>query len=354
MEFQLHSISWNLTRRCNLRCAHCYLDASSPEEEAQGELSTEECLRTLDQIARVNPHPFLILTGGEPLLREDLFEIAHYAACRGFTVVVGTNGTLIDAAVARQMARHQIQGASISLDSPEPSPHDLFRGVSGAWEGAIRGAEALKEEALGWLAEAQKANGPGLLISARCAPHYRRVLYQRGAPPSRWRAYAGGCPAGTHYCRITPEGEVTPCPYLPLSAGSLREREFAELWWQGEIFGRLRGRGREGRCGRCEFRALCGGCRARAYAFSGNCLGEDPWCLHRPGSSGGQEVLLPEEETLGLESEFALRWTAEARERLERVPSFARGMVIRVVERFARETGWTVVSPEIMRRAKKR
>ncbi len=89
-----HVVAWNLTRRCNLECAHCYI-AAGPQEQATDELSTDECLRIAGEILEVNPAPLFILSGGEPLLREDLAEIARFATDRGATVVDGTNGTLL-------------------------------------------------------------------------------------------------------------------------------------------------------------------------------------------------------------------------------------------------------------------
>lgn len=107
MIYQPYSISWNLPQRCNLRCAHCYLSAFAGADASQ-ELTTEECRRVMDDIAQVNPNVFLILTGGEPLLRKDLFEVAAYAAEKGFTVVLGTNGVLLGGRQARLMCQSGI------------------------------------------------------------------------------------------------------------------------------------------------------------------------------------------------------------------------------------------------------
>ena len=96
MDFRAYSISWNLTKRCNLNCDHCYLDAEFRGGLKTDELNTEECFRVIDQIAEVNPNAFLILTGGEPLLRPDIYEIIRYAADKKFMVVLGTNGTMIN------------------------------------------------------------------------------------------------------------------------------------------------------------------------------------------------------------------------------------------------------------------
>src|SRR5262245_13744675 len=145
--YTAYSVSWNLTQRCNLECAHCYMSASS-RADTRGELSTDECRRVIDEIAVVNPNVFLILTGGEPFLRKDLFEIAAYAAERRFTVVLGTNGVLLREREAKQMRQHGVLGASISLDSTDAARHDRFRRLPGAWDGAVRATRTLADEGL--------------------------------------------------------------------------------------------------------------------------------------------------------------------------------------------------------------
>src|SRR2546426_1410085 len=123
--YTAYSVSWNLTQRCNLECAHCYMSAHAAAD-TRGELTTEECRRVIDEIAAVNPNVFLILTGGEPFLRKDLFDIAAYAAEKTFTVVFGTNGVLLREKEAKLMRQHGVLGASISLDSLDRERHDLF------------------------------------------------------------------------------------------------------------------------------------------------------------------------------------------------------------------------------------
>ena len=140
--YKAYAVSWNLTQRCNLFCAHCYI-SGAPSASAAGELTTEECRRVMADMARVNPGTFLILTGGEPLLRPDIFELAAEGREHGFTVVLGTNGVLLRAKQARLMKTHGVQGASLSLDSVDAARHDAFRHLPGAWKGAIRAAEAL-------------------------------------------------------------------------------------------------------------------------------------------------------------------------------------------------------------------
>jgi len=440
--FLPYTVSWNLTRRCNQRCAHCYLSAFAGADSTD-ELTTGECYRVMDEMAEVNPALLLILTGGEPFLRGDLFELAGHAVERGFTVVLGTNGFLLREKQAAAMRRHGIQGASISLDSTDAGRHDAFRQFPGAWAGAIRAAEALRAEGLpfslhmsvtGWnvgevpamialakelharvlnlfflvrtgrgeglsdipteeyervlafLARVQgvgpapsgiegvrrspsaSPGGPGapdaragetgpvgdLLIRAKCAPFFRRILYGLDpASPLLSNFAEGGCPAGRHYCRIMPNGDVTACPYMPVVAGNLRRTAFGRLWRDAPLFHDLRGGRLTGRCGSCEFSRICGGCRCRAYATFGDYLAEDPACAYQPGAYGGRVIELPADRTFGLPPEATLTWTAEARARLARVPGFARGMVVSGVERHARDRGIAVITPDLMQEARR-
>ncbi len=326
----------------------------------------------------------LILTGGEPLMRRDITELAAYASSRGVLAVLGTNGMLITSARARRLKAAGVAGVAISLDSARPELHDGFRGVPGAWRGAVRGIRACVDEglpvlvqmtvlpwnfeevgdlieladregatgftlyflvctgrgdalsditpeqyeqALGFLAAAQERY-PRMMVRARCAPQISRVASQSDS------ALVGnaGCLAARRYCRITPDGKVTPCPYLPLSAGSVREELFAEIWQNAAIFQQLREGTPTGRCGACEFNELCGGCRARAFALGGDLLGEDPWCGYRPS------------QRVAVRSDGALVWTAAAEERLERIPPFVRDRVRLAVERHAKACGFTEVT----------
>ncbi len=437
MMYKPYAVSWNLTQRCNLFCAHCYISAA-PGAAAAEELSTAECRRVMADIARVNPNVFLILTGGEPLLRKDIFDLAAAGRDRGFTVVLGTNGVLLWEKQARLMRAHGVQGASLSLDSTDPVKHDRFRHLPGAWQGAVRATRALRgegldfsihmsvtdwnvaeipamidlarelgarvlnffflvrtgrgaeltditaaqyEEILTYLARVQGVGngdgGPGrppsvfegredpwsvpagrageLLIRAKCAPHFRRVLYQLDPRSPLLANYAhGSCPAGKYYCRITPVGDVTPCPYLPVAAGNLREVGFAELWERGQVFTDLREPRLGGRCGACEFREMCGGCRCRAYATFGDYLAEDPACAYQPGQHGGEVLRLPVERTFGLEARLTLPWEAAARARLEAIPAFARAMVVQAVEAYARNERQAAVTPALMAEVRRR
>lgn len=437
MTYRAHAISWNLTRRCNILCSHCYLSAFAGADPSE-ELATQECLRVINEIAQANPHVLLILTGGEPLLRRDLFELAAHAAQKGFTVVLGTNGVLLGEREACLMRQSGIQGASISLDSTDPKKHDAFRHLPGAWRGAVRATELLRAEGLdftihttvtSWNADEIPAmidlarelgakalnffflvrtgrgrnladlspdtyqriltylarvqgvgrgqyppapeaaaldrhedrwsvpggRAGGLQIRAKCAPDFRRIVWELDQTSPLLQNYAdGSCPAGKAYCRISPEGDVTPCPYMPVSAGNLRQRTFSAIWGDAAVFNDLRERKLGGRCGICEFSQICGGCRCRAYATHGDYLAEDPACPYQPGRHGGRLITLPGEQTFGLEVAFELPWEGAAQARLAKIPSFARGMVVKAVEAFARAKGSTEVTPELLQEAKER
>src|SRR5881409_2500256 len=131
VDYVPHVVAWNLTKRCNLECAHCYI-AAGPHENATAELDTAACLDIVDQLLAVNPAPLLILSGGEPLLRPDLTEIAHYASANGATVVVGTNGTLLTDERIDALKSAGVSGVAVSVDSLRPSYHDRFRRGRGA------------------------------------------------------------------------------------------------------------------------------------------------------------------------------------------------------------------------------
>lgn len=417
---KVQAVSWNITRLCNLKCTHCYLPAGfvDTDEFPQGyvrdtELSQSECFRVIDEIAEINPHILLILTGGEPLLRPDILEISKYASDTGFLVVMGTNGVLLNDEVVEKMQQYGVTGAGISLDSIQPKNHDQFRGMEGAWKATMNGIDALKRAQLDFLVQTSVTQwnydeipeiveyvyqlgakvlnlyflvrtGRGrtvmditpvqyenmletmfrlqakysgkMLIAAKCAPHYKRVIYEQQSDSAFLQGYPSGtCPCGIYYCRISPEGELTPCPYLPVSVGNLKDESFAKMWNESETFHELRNREMlQGKCGACEFREVCGGCRARAYATSGNYLDADESCEYQPGQHGPQPVQLEKRTAFASEPDYDLLWNEAAEQRLKKVPSFARGMVVKSVEKYAREHGHREITPELMKAVKKR
>ncbi|MBI4279398.1 MAG: radical SAM protein [Armatimonadetes bacterium] len=396
-------ISWNITRRCNLRCPHCYLAAGVA---ATHELTTLEALGLIDQMAAAGTE-MLVLSGGEPLLREDVFDLARHASDRGIMVVLGTSGVLIDETRARQIASSGIAGVAVSLDSLDPKIHDAFRGMEGAWSLAVDGIDrclehgipvlvqitvmkknvreipavadfsarkgvlgfnvyflvctgrgeqmtdispAQYEEVLSYLVQAQAAY-PGMLIRARCAPHIVRLASTHGNAVLMTSA---GCMAGRSYCRITPQGELTPCPYLPMSAGSVRHRRLLDLWTHSPLLAALRQPELRGRCGACEYAKanLCIGCRARALASRGDYLDEDPWCTYIPRSQPSPAEQGARDRDMAPSPEGGspghVVWTEEALHRLDRVPAFVRDKVRRAVEASAARKGYARITPEAL------
>ena len=398
--FVPHVVAWNLTRRCNLECAHCYI-AAGPRESATTELETSECFRIVDELLAINPAPLIILSGGEPLLRADLTQIAAYASQRGATVVVGTNGTLLTDERIAGLKSAGVSGVAVSIDSLRPSYHDNFRHGKGSLDDtmaalgrlraqrldfiiqttATKGNRAELERIAQWSAEQGAvafncyflvATGRGagmsdlapaeyeavladlarwqrqyrgqMMIRAKCAPHFMRHVH-RADPESPILNYQTRCPCGTQYCRITPDGKLTPCPYLPEVAGDLRAQSFGEIWRSAPLFRQLREVTLGGKCGQCEYQKLCGGCRARAFALEGDVLAADPSCAYEPQSS---DVIEAKETTYGSDFVPVLTWSAAATSRLERIPSFVRGVVAKRVEDWARERGLREITPELL------
>ncbi len=386
-------IFWEVTKGCNLRCVHCR--ATATQLSSPSDLSTKTALGIIDQIAAA-ANPILVLSGGEPLFRSDIFQLARYATDKGLRVALATNGTLVTKEVARMIVDAGVKRVSISLDGADAETHDSFRGIPGAFEAAVYGLRNLKalgmsvqinmtiarhnahqlpqvldlakslgadalhtfllvpvgcgvdiadeqmvppaeyEKMLNWFYD--RSLEGGIELKATCAPHYFRVVRQRRAAegrsaraaaearaaqhandaaaigpadmmmpgatgillqpgaapvghhsghpaghPSDMSAMTKGCLAGTGVCFLSHEGEVFPCGYLPVIAGDLRKQTFAEIWDHAEVFRQLRETDNlKGKCGCCEFRNVCMGCRARAFAATGDFLDEEPFCVYEP------------------------------------------------------------------------
>jgi radical SAM protein with 4Fe4S-binding SPASM domain len=263
------------------------------------------------------------------------------------------------------------------------------------------------DDVLASLYRIQRKYDRRMLVNAKCAPHYiKTVLENAGtrsdesAADADWaqtpglsaiRTYsggAGGCPAGTHYMGIRPNGDVTPCPYLPVFAGNLRRSSLGDLWTSSELFGGIRLRtSLGGRCGACEMNGHCGGCRARAYGMTGDLMAEDPLCTHTPGTFAGSPLLVrvgaPQARPAGAERGFGgpasdgdggsggakppgliieygpespatIAWDDPAAERMKKIPAFVRGMVIRAVEESCRKNGLERVTVEELERIRAR
>ena len=311
-------------------------------------MDTEQALAFVDDLAAF-AQPILILSGGEPLYRPDILDIAAHATQRGLRVALATNGTLVDAPMARAIRAAGIQRASISIDGVHSAVHDGFRGVPGAFEAALDGARFLRQAGVPVqfnttvtrhnidslpdivaLAEREQAValhlfllvpvGCGLEVAktdqisaeeyegvldwfygvskttrmelrATCAPHYYRVIRQKAREEGRkvtqqshgMAAMTKGCLAGSAVCFLSFRGDVYPCGYFPVAAGNVQETSLRDIWEKAPLFQQLRDAdGLEGKCGVCEYRNVCGGCRARAYGMTGNYLGEEPFCVYEP------------------------------------------------------------------------
>ncbi len=185
-----------------------------------------------------------------------------------------------------------------------------------------------------------------MMVRAKCAPHFMRLVHQR-VPDSPVLNYATRCPCGVQYCRVTPDGKLTACPYMPLPAGDLRHTPFASVWHKAPLFRALRTGTLGGKCGICEYRKLCGGCRARAYALEKDPMAADPSCAYEP--AGDIPVIeTARAVTYGMTAQPALRWAVEAEARVQRIPSFVRAVVMKRVEDYARRHGRTEVTLDLL------
>jgi radical SAM protein with 4Fe4S-binding SPASM domain len=382
-------IFWEVTKGCNLRCIHCR--ATATELSSPSDLPTSRAIEIIKQIADF-ANPILVLSGGEPLYRHDIFDLAYFATQRGLRVALATNGTLVTKDIAKRIVESGVKRVSISLDGADSITHDTFRGIPGAFDAAIYGMKNLQalgmsvqinmtiakhnarqlpdvlelarrlgadalhtfllvpvgcgvdiaaeqmvspqeyEEMLNWFYDQSKLGD--IELKATCAPHYFRVVRQRRAAERREAVAAGtiayggghapeigpsemtmpgsnavvikpkghhtghpsahpgdpamsamtkGCLAGTGVCFISHEGEVFPCGYLPVLAGDLKKKPFAEVWNDSVVFEQLRDTGNlKGKCGCCEFRNVCMGCRARAFAATGDMFDPEPFCVYEP------------------------------------------------------------------------
>lgn len=349
---ELRMIAWETTRSCNLSCIHCR--AAAEKGPYEGELDTKEALEFLDTVASFSK-PVIILTGGEPLMRPDIYELAAYGTKLGLRMVMATNGTLVDEASIQKMIDSGIQRMSVSIDGANAASHDNFRKVPGAFDASLKALDIAKkagleyqinttitkinldeipaildlavslgavahhifllvptgrgkeleeqeippeeyERTLNWFYD-QRDKVP-LQLKATCAPHYYRILRQRSKAEGKkvtfetygLDAVTRGCLGGVGFCFVSHTGEVQPCGYLEAFSGDIRKTNFREIWEKSEVFTRLRDfKALEGKCGICEYKRVCGGCRARAFEITGNYMAEEPYCTYQPKKAGGQK-----------------------------------------------------------------
>lgn len=326
----LRMVAWELTRNCNLNCVHCRAAASKgPHKE---ELTFAECKRILDQIAGF-ASPTIILTGGEPLMRDDIFEIIEYGNKQGLRLVIAINGTLLTEEKAMKLRDGGIKRVSLSLDGKDAKAHDAFRGVDGSYNSVMKAADILNatglpfqinttvtrfnvsdlfeiynlvkligavawhvfllvpvgrgkdlkgkeldamayEDVLNWLYDIESRNE--LEMKVTCAPHYYRIVKERGSIPK-----SAGCLAGKSFMFISHKGIAQPCGYLEISSGDVRAHGVKKVWEESPVFNQLRDiSSYRGKCGGCRYLKICSGCRARAYELHGDFLQEEPYCSY--------------------------------------------------------------------------
>jgi len=379
-------VFWETTAGCNLACIHCRRITVADQLLPQ-DLTTQEAKDLVDQIAAFS-RPIFVLSGGEPLFRPDIYDIARYATDAGLIVALATNGTLIDAESALKIKESGIRRVSISFDGADAATHDIFRG-EGAFDLAIAGMNHLSEicvpyqinttvarhnahqmpetltmakrlgavalhlfllvpvgcgveiaddqqitpveyeSVLNWMYDAEMEGG--IELKATCAPHYFRIVRQRQAEerrnglirqgpqsmhrqrqaggnghpgsgghpggsghpggPQAMNAMTKGCLAGTGVVFVSHRGELFPCGYLPVEAGNLHREPFQTIWERSPLFVDLREPDLlGGKCGICEYKRVCSGCRARAYGTTLDYLGEEPFCTYEPLSMSPAEA----------------------------------------------------------------
>lgn len=334
--------AWEVTSACNLRCIHCHAASGKPHPD---DLDTDEAKRLIDGLAEVREFRTIVFTGGEPLVRPDIFELLKHSKDVGFSNILATNGTLIDDETAEKLREHGVVCNAISLDSDDPDIHNRIRNHPRAFDLALRGIEATKKAGillqinttamemnlprLGSLmgfadrcgaaimlmyqlvavgrggkiekatlkkqansslcrliAETQK--GISTVVEPVAGPQYWPYLLERNGKNGKRllklaEAVFHGCSAGRGFVYIKSNGDVWPCPFVEVSAGSVREKSFREIYRESPVFVQLRNRESllKGKCSGCDYKKICGGCRGRAHAYFGDYLAEDPRCFIR-------------------------------------------------------------------------
>ncbi|MBI5310604.1 MAG: TIGR04053 family radical SAM/SPASM domain-containing protein [Actinobacteria bacterium] len=352
------TIAWEVTRACAYACDHCRADAQ-PKRDPD-ELTTAEGLKLVDQLAGFGNQPILVLTGGDPLMRRDLFELAAHADAAGLRVSLTPTATaLATRERMRQALEAGVRRVAFSVDAADAATHDSFRGFAGSFERTMNGLRAASaeglpvqvnttvyadnaghlermvpmliehgvvqwsvfflvptgrggrlpmldaeghERALTWLYELTQT--APFDVKATAAPQYRRIAIERARAKAEAGDAATGRVAGAGYryedgldrpvkgvndgrgfMFVSHTGDVTPSGFLPIVAGNVRERDPVEIYRDAKLFRELRDPELlKGKCGRCRYKIVCGGSRARAYGVTGDYLAEDPSCAYQPGA----------------------------------------------------------------------
>jgi len=331
---------WEVTQACELACKHCRADAR-PDRHPD-ELTTAEGEALLDEVTRFGDGQLVVLSGGDPVARDDVVELVRYGDAAGHRMTMTPSGTAsLTAGRVRALADAGLRRMALSLDGGRPSPHDAFRGEPGSFRQTVSAARAAREAGLPlqvnttvcagtvdelpairrivedfeavlwsvfflvpvgrgrllesvpperaeavmeWLADVQAESAFGVKTTE--APHYRRVLARRrsdGSAPVDAPGRRAGVTAGDGFAFVSHLGEVYPSGFLPVSAGNVRDRSVVDVYREAPLFRTLRDPDAlRGKCHACPFRRVCGGSRSRAYATTGDPLESDPLCPYVP------------------------------------------------------------------------
>ncbi|MBI4539931.1 MAG: radical SAM protein [Gemmatimonadetes bacterium] len=329
-------LTWEITQACDLKCIHCRAEAC-PDRDP-GELSTEAAAAVIDRIAAFAPNPpILVFSGGDPLKRPDLFELIGHATAAGLhTAVTPASSPLLTRPVIERLRDSRVSRMALSLDGATAAAHDGFRGEVGSFDTILRGArdarefglavqinstvtkttaadlpaiadlveglgavmwevfflvpvgrgaglEALRadetEAVLEWL-YARGRHAPFRVITVE-APHYRRVAHRAERRNGNRGVRVGSTGDGKGFLFISHLGEIFPSGFLPVSAGNVRSDDVVDVYRNSPLFRTLRDPDAlKGKCGVCEYRAICGGARARAFAVTGDYREADPFCAY--------------------------------------------------------------------------
>lgn len=337
---KLRLLFWESTIRCNLSCAHCR--RIELDEAAGADLSTARAMQLIEQLAQLGKSqdfmPLLVFSGGEPLCRKDIVELIQYAVSKEIKCALATNGTLIDKTIADKIKAVGVQRVSVSLDGATGDVHNKLRKQEGSFEAAMQGIEWLRNcgvdfqinmtmtrhnvhqlddifilaQKLGAVALhlfmlvpvgcgeefseadmlspdeyeqllkqiAQKQRTETIEIKVTCGPHYERVIRQQEPNSKRM---SKGCLAGSGILFVSHTGEVFPCGYLPVKCGNISQTPLSQIWAENPDLAKMRDTGQlKGKCGVCDYAKVCGGCRARAFAATGDYMAAEPTCVYTP------------------------------------------------------------------------
>lgn len=319
------TFNWTLSYRCNFACEHCY----SRDEECP-ELATADIKRIVDVLVEQQV-PFINFGGGEPLIRKDLYEVAEYASQKGLNVSMNTNGWLLDEAAAQRLKDAGFKSVGISIDSCEASLHDNFRNMHGSFERAVRGLDALRSvglkstmssvisrinyKAFRELLDLARDHGVEqvYLHNFKCSGRGFKNREDLDLSPEEWQAFylealavkyqtkdlkisfddpviaslpeyqeqtmVKGSSCGKLSLHLRPNGDITPCGFIPVVVGNILNDDFEKIWFDSPVLKAMRAKEATGKCSGCAAFDDCqGGCTARALATTGDFNQPDPHC----------------------------------------------------------------------------